>query len=150
MSGWIDFLPLPLLTVSFSASAAMRVALFTVLAAVAVRGAIRFGGRSRQPPQQAALPVSGDARVRARAARSSSELIASRDFVRDIARFAEHIIMNDVSAEFWGFDDSVPSAAHDLKLKLRSRERAPFFAPDKVGQMTEKSQADAASCHVRW
>ena len=33
-----------------------------------------------------------------------------------------------------------PEAAEELRLKLNSRERAPFFAPDKVGELQEKGE----------
>ena len=82
--------------------------------------------------------------------RLASKLLASRDFVRDMARLAEHIMMNDVPEDFWSFDEAAPSAADELKLRLRCREQAPFFAPDKVGDVAEKPASEANSCHVRW
>ena len=82
--------------------------------------------------------------------RSPSALLASRDFVCNMARLAEHIMMNDVPMDFWDFDEAEPLAAEELRLRLRCREQAPFFAPDKVGDVPEKPPAEAASCHVRW
>ena len=76
-------------------------------------------------------------------------LLSSREFVRDIARLAEHIVMNDVHADFWSFDCWTPEAAEQLRLKLNSRERAPFFAPDKVGELQQKGEHDKAKCMVR-
>jgi len=81
---------------------------------------------------------------------SPSKLLSSRIFVRDMARLAEHIVMNDVPAEFWSFDASSPDATEALRLQLSCRERAPFFAPDKVGEHTEKPETEKASCKVRW
>lgn len=79
-----------------------------------------------------------------------SPLFESREFVRDMARLAEHIVMNDIPNHFWDFDGNDDAAAERLRLRLQSRERAPFFAPDKVGQVTEKPEEEKASCHVRW
>ena len=68
-----------------------------------------------------------------------SPLFESREFVRDMARLAEHIVMNDIPNHFWDFDGNDDAAAERLRLRLQSRERAPFFAPDKVGK-SRKSQ----------
>lgn len=75
-----------------------------------------------------------------------SSLLASREFVRDMARLAEHIVMYDVVFNMFSFDPASTTAA-ELKMRLRSRESAAF--PDKVGDEAEKSKAEASSCYVR-
>lgn len=77
------------------------------------------------------------------------DLLGSRTFVRDMGRLAEHAMMNDMPPGFWDFDAAAPDAAEKLQLRLRCRETAPFFAPDKVGELTEKGESEAASCPVR-
>lgn len=77
-------------------------------------------------------------------------MLRSREFVRDMARLAEGIFMYDVTPDFWKFDATLPTAVNDLQGKLRSREQAPFFAPDKVGSIAEKPAAEAMTCRVRW
>lgn len=83
------------------------------------------------------------------AAPPRTPLPMTRTFVRDLARLAEHIIMNDVPASFWSFDSTSPAAVEQLQFRLTSRETAPFFAPDKVGQVPENMWWDAATCLVR-
>ena len=80
---------------------------------------------------------------------SLGSMFSSRAFVRDIARLAEHIVMNDIGTSYWSFDANAPHAADELKWVLRSRECAPFFAPDRLGDVSERPAADAGSCHVR-
>jgi pimeloyl-ACP methyl ester carboxylesterase len=76
--------------------------------------------------------------------------LKSREFVRDMARLAEGIVMNDVGRDYWEFDDSSSTAAADLRLKFRCRETAPMFAPDRCGDQAEKPPEEAGSCAVRW
>lgn len=75
--------------------------------------------------------------------------LGSRSFVRDLSFLAEHAVMNDVHSDFWNFDAEAEDAAATLQLQLRCRERAPFFAPDKVGRTAELDPAAAAECEVR-
>lgn len=77
-----------------------------------------------------------------------SLLLASREFVRDIAWLAEHIVMSDVPDDFW--NDASSSTAPLLQKRLNSREDAPFFAPDKVGDVVARSFDEADQCAVRW
>lgn len=80
--------------------------------------------------------------------KAGSPLLASRLFVRDMARLAEHIVMHDVPDDFWSAEEA--TSPDCLQSKLRSRESAPFFAPDKVGDVVAKSEDEAGSCAVRW
>jgi hypothetical protein len=77
-----------------------------------------------------------------------SLLLASREFVRDIAWLAEHIVMSDIPDDFW--NDASSSTAPLLQKRLNSREEAPFFAPDKVGDVVARSFDEADQCAVRW
>jgi len=100
-------------------------------------------------------------------------LLSTRHFVRDMALLAEGCIMADMhTAEtaaaasatrvagvsfgspcaggFWDFDadavhGSEEEAAH--RVTMESRERHPFWAPDKVGEIKMSSNAEA--CEVR-
>ena len=94
--------------------------------------------------------ATGHEKRRQSVTKSSSELLTSREFVRDMARLSEHIVMNDVPDDFWAFDAAKPDAAEELRLRLNSRERAPFFAPDKIGELQEKPEAEKHRCQVRW
>jgi hypothetical protein len=85
----------------------------------------------------------------------------SRAFVRDMAIFAEHIVMNDVHEHFFTFgSDSPPSrssgsgnqlqaAARSVSRSLRCREAAPWWAPDKVGELSQLPASQASRCGVR-
>jgi hypothetical protein len=89
--------------------------------------------------------------------------LASRAFVRDIAIFAEHIVMNDVHEGFFSFDGSaIPAsrgsgssepletaAARSVSRGLRCREAAPWWAPDKVGELSQLPESQASRCGVR-
>ena len=94
--------------------------------------------RSHSPDE---LPASTQLRTK------ESLLLASRGFVRDIARLAEHIVMSDVPDDFW--NDASSSTAPQLQKRLNSREEAPFFAPDKVGDVVARSFDEADQCAVR-
>ena len=78
-----------------------------------------------------------------------SELLASREFVCDMAKLAEHIVMNDVDGDFWAFDASRPDAIDTLRLSLHCREPAAFFAPDKLGEHRERPAQHKERCEVR-
>lgn len=88
--------------------------------------------------------------------------LASRAFVRDMAIFAEHIVMNDVHENFFAFgSDSLASrgsgsgeplptaAARSVSRGLRCREAAPWWAPDKVGELSQLPPSQASRCGVR-
>eukprot|EP00967_Tisochrysis_lutea_P118701 scaffold193105_cov30-Tisochrysis_lutea.AAC.3 len=90
--------------------------------------------------------------------RFHSGLLASRRFVLDMAIFAEHIVMNDVHEGFFQFDEACEARtvstsdvvrARSLSARLRCREMAPWWAPDKVGQLSELPASKASSCSVR-
>jgi hypothetical protein len=68
--------------------------------------------------------------------------------VRDIAWLAEHIVMSDIPDDFW--NDASSSTAPLLQKRLNSREEAPFFAPDKVGDVVARTFDEADQCAVRW
>ena len=109
--------------------------------------ALGFGrGRKAPPSTPAALPAAAAAEPKS----TQSDLLGSREFVRDMARLAEQIIMYDVPNDFFTFDCSQPDSAKRLRLALKCREQPAFFAPDKVGELAEKSDADKESCQVRW
>ena len=76
--------------------------------------------------------------------RTSSRLLASKEFVRDMARLSEQMIMYDVGEHC--FNTSSPEA---LQPQLASRERAPFDIGDPTGDVLAKPEAEAASCPVR-
>ena len=108
-----------------------------------------LGCRSRAPPPTTssippvAVPMNEPLNT-------PSDLLGSRAFVRDMARLSEHIVMNDVPDDFFNFDSAQPDAAEDLRLRLSCRERPAFFAPDKLGELREKPEAEKANCQVRW
>ena len=70
---------------------------------------------------------------------SSLGLLSSREFVRDLAWFAEQLVMTDMTPQF--FDDAD-------KLCAACRERPAFFAPDKVG--ADASEAAVAATRAAW
>ena len=76
-------------------------------------------------------------------------LLLDRSFVADLAVLAEHFVMHDMEPGFWDFDARAPGAVDELRLRLSSREAAPFFAPDKVGELRERPAEEAAECQVR-
>jgi len=100
-------------------------------------------GLSSEPPK-----TSGVRRVRAKPA-WGRRLLLDRSFVADMAMLAEHFVMHDMEPGFWDFDARAPGAAEGLRLRLGSREAAPFFAPDKVGELRERPAEEAAECQVR-
>jgi hypothetical protein len=133
---------------SVSSSSAELVTPGLVLATAATSYAIwRWFRRSREQPtlDTVASPPPGRDRIKTPSAR-----LASREFARDMARLAEHIVMYDVTEGYWDFDAKSEGAAEALQLRLNSREQAPFFAPDKVGSVGEKSEVESHLCPVRW
>jgi hypothetical protein len=97
-------------------------------------------------------------------------LLATRLFVRDMALLAEGLVMADMhTAEtaaaaiaagascvqpggFWSFDADAPEGspaevAH--RQAMDSRERYPFWAPDKVGEVSIRRRSRARECEVR-
>jgi len=88
--------------------------------------------------------------------RYDGTLLTSRAFVRDMAIFAEHIVMNDVHAGFFDFHSgaargkhTAPAVARALAPMLRCREKAPWWAMDKVGELSERPPSEASRCNVR-
>ena len=96
-------------------------------------------------------------------ARSPPSLLCSRQFVVDMAMLAEGLVMTDMhTAEtaaacratslaggFWDFEAEVEEgSAKELahRRAMESRERHPFWAPDKVGEVTMKGAAE--KCEV--
>ena len=69
---------------------------------------------------------------------SSLGLLSSREFVRDLAWFAEQLVMTDMTPQF--FDDAD-------KLCAACRERPAFFAPDKVGADASEAAVAATRRH---
>ena len=77
-------------------------------------------------------------------------LLRSREFVTDMSKLAEHIMMNDVPPGFWtSFDEAAVDAAERLRLELACREPYPFWAPDKCGDQVQQPASKKESCAVR-
>ena len=80
----------------------------------------------------------------------------SRASVLHFAWLAEHLMHYDMQREprdahdHWDFDPDEPTAAETLRGRLRCRESAPFFAPDKVGELKglPLNKAAVAQCEV--
>jgi len=82
------------------------------------------GGKVADPP--AALPVPqkiGD----------GDPLLGSRQFVTDIARIAEQMVMDDMPCDYWPTSGEPPNAS-----RLHCREKA--AVPDKCGDVTEHGE----------
>ena len=77
-----------------------------------------------------------------------ASLLRSRHFVTSMSRLAEGIIMHDLPPTLWSELPAphVPSAVSALQQRLCSREKAAFFAPDRVGEIKEKRQQRLAHC----
>jgi len=75
-------------------------------------------------------------------------LLRSRHFVTSMSRLAEGIIMHDLPPTLWSELPAphAPSAVSALQQRLCSREKAAFFAPDRVGEIKEKRQQRLAHC----
>lgn len=65
-----------------------------------------------------------------------------------MSRLAEGIIMHDLPPTLWSELPAphAPSAVSALQQRLCSREKAAFFAPDRVGEIKEKRQQRLAHC----
>ena len=80
----------------------------------------------------------------------------SRASVLHFSWLAEHFMHYDMQREpgdahaHWDFDPEEPAAAEKLRGRLRCREAAPFFAPDKVGELKglPLDKAAKAQCEV--
>ena len=77
-----------------------------------------------------------------------ASLLRSRHFVTSMSRLAEGIIMHDLPPTLWSELPAphAPSAVSALQQRLCSREKAAFFAPDRVGEIKEKRQQRLAHC----
>lgn len=97
-------------------------------------------------------------------------LLSTRLFVRDMALLAEGLVMVDMhTAEtaaatiaagtgagvqpggFWSFDADAPegtAAEIAQRRAMESRERHPFWAPDKVGEVRMRPRSRADACEV--
>jgi len=68
----------------------------------------------------------------------STDLLRLREFIADLARLAEAIVMYDADESAWAARNS-----------LSSREVTAWFAPTRIGSRTEKPAAKAEQCEVR-
>lgn len=77
----------------------------------------------------------------------------SRDFLCDLARLAEGLVMCDVTDDFFGAVDGARADddAHcaELVAQMGCREQAAWFAPDSVGDLKQRADADSHFCEVR-
>ena len=86
---------------------------------------------------------------------TSCPLLASRQFVSDLAKLAEQLCMDDMTQETWAcldeqIDEVTAAATVDaLRLRIRCREKAAFFAPDKCGDVKQLPASRASDCAVR-
>jgi len=68
----------------------------------------------------------------------ATDLLRLREFIADLARLAEAIVMYDADESAWAARNS-----------LSSREVTAWFAPTRIGSRTEKPAAKAEQCEVR-
>jgi hypothetical protein len=77
-------------------------------------------------------------------------LLGSRQFVTDLARLSEQLVMDDMGTDYWPQEDEGRSRGiEQLAGRFSCREAPAPFAPDKVGEIARLSEADAEGCEVR-
>ena len=107
---------------------------------------LRRGSISSKPPESLPPLLGGEV---------SCPLLGSRQFVADLAKVAEQLVMDDMTENYWlgldGMDDetALTAGVDALRMRASCRERAAFFAPDKFGDVKCKPASKALECHLR-
>ena len=85
-------------------------------------------------------------------------LLGDRQFVSDLAKLAEQLVMDDMPCSYWSDeqadmldDEDIMRASVDaLRMRIHCRERAAWFAPDKIAEVTQRvGSKHSGSCSIR-